>query len=126
VIPTRDSAPWIVALAQAYERVGVRPLFVVDSRSSDGTCGELHRAGADVVEVLPVERTIRRAPSLRSASTCRHHQPVLLRAGGQEASISLLDRSPLPEPGHKAAHAPEDHKWANNALTHSGRPPIPA
>jgi hypothetical protein len=69
VIPTRDSAPWIVALAQAYERVGVRPLFVVDSRSSDGTCGELHRAGADVVEVLPVERTIRRAPSLRSAST---------------------------------------------------------
>jgi hypothetical protein len=72
VVPTRDSAPWIAALAGAYRHVGVRPLFLVDSRSTDGTLGELRRLGADAVEVLPaedcVEDIVWRIPAFTSSA----------------------------------------------------------
>jgi hypothetical protein len=58
VIPTRDSAPWIAALADAYDRAGVRPLFIVDRRSSDGTGAVLRHRGCDVAEVLPAEACV--------------------------------------------------------------------
>jgi hypothetical protein len=71
VVPTRDSAPWVAALADAYHRAGVRPLFIVDSRSGDGTHAVLKTLGADAVEVLPadncVEDIVWRIPSLTDA-----------------------------------------------------------
>ena len=48
VIVTCNSAGWIGAVARAYAALGVRPLFLVDVRSSDGTASVLAQAGADV------------------------------------------------------------------------------
>src|SRR5271167_2649354 len=71
IVPTRDSAPWVDALVRSYDGLGVRPLFVVDSRSGDGTLAVLRRLGADAIEVLPeahcVEDIIWRIPSLTDA-----------------------------------------------------------
>jgi len=58
VIPTRDSAGWIDALVSAYNGLDVRPLFVVDKRSTDDTLGVLRRIGADAIEVLPVDNCV--------------------------------------------------------------------
>jgi hypothetical protein len=58
IVPTRDSAPWIGAIAQAYGCLGVRPLFVLDSRSIDGTFAVLRGIGADAVEILPAENCV--------------------------------------------------------------------
>jgi hypothetical protein len=71
VVPTRDSAAWIAMVADAYRRVGVRPLFVVDKRSTDGTDAVLAGAGADISHVVPVddcvEDIIWRIPALTDA-----------------------------------------------------------
>jgi hypothetical protein len=71
IVATRDSAAWIGALADAYDCAGIRPLFVVDSRSGDGTVAVLQNLGADVVEVLPASNHIQdivwRIPSLTDA-----------------------------------------------------------
>jgi len=88
VVPTRDSAPWIAALATAYRRLGIAPLFLVDSRSTDFTLAELQRVGADAVEVLPaedcVEDIVWRIPAFTSA-------PWVLRLDDDEMpSIGML------------------------------------
>jgi hypothetical protein len=72
VVPTRDSAKWIGVVLGAYRRLGVRPLFLVDSRSADGTRGILEAEGADLAEVTPeadlVEDMVWRIPSVTDAA----------------------------------------------------------
>jgi hypothetical protein len=53
VIPTRDSARWIGQALNAYRRIGVEPLYVVDTRSRDGTLEVLQDMKADCVPFTP-------------------------------------------------------------------------
>ena len=48
VIPTRNSAPWLQVLLDHYAARGVRPVFLLDERTSDGTEGILQRSGLTV------------------------------------------------------------------------------
>ena len=52
-IPTRDSARWVGIFLDAYRRLGVEPLYVVDARSTDGTLDLLREKGADCVVFTP-------------------------------------------------------------------------
>ena len=52
-IPTRDSARWIGVLLDAYRKLGVEPLYVVDGRSTDNTLDILHRKHANFVSFIP-------------------------------------------------------------------------
>lgn len=52
-IPTRDSAKWVGAFLEAYRRLGIEPLYVVDSRSKDGTLEALRSLGAETVSFTP-------------------------------------------------------------------------
>lgn len=53
VIPTRDSARWILPFHTAYRRIGIDPLYVCDSRSRDHTIPLLQQAGAEVAVIEP-------------------------------------------------------------------------
>jgi Glycosyl transferase family 2 len=53
VIPTRDSAQWIGQVLQAYRRIGVDPLYIVDTRSCDGTLELLRRLKAETISFTP-------------------------------------------------------------------------
>lgn len=53
VVPTRDSAGWLLSFADAYRKLGLSPLYLFDTRSSDNTLALLHSIGADVVPVEP-------------------------------------------------------------------------
>ena len=53
VVPTRDSAGWIAAFAEVYRTLGVRPIYLYDTRSADGTRAILADIAADVVPVEP-------------------------------------------------------------------------
>ncbi len=48
VIVTSGSARWAGPLVRAYAAAGLRPLFLVDDHSTDGTAAALAAAGADV------------------------------------------------------------------------------
>jgi hypothetical protein len=51
VIPTRNGGGWLAAFARAYARLGVRPLYVLDARTSDDSRDILAQFGCDVIEV---------------------------------------------------------------------------
>lgn len=53
VVPTRDSAGWLLSFADAYRKLGLSPLYLFDTRSSDDTLALLRSIGADVVPVEP-------------------------------------------------------------------------
>ena len=53
IIPTRDSAQWVGQLLNAYRVIGVEPLYVVDTRSRDGTLELLQDLKADYVPCRP-------------------------------------------------------------------------
>jgi hypothetical protein len=53
IVPTRQSVRWIGLIAAAYRRLGVQPLFICDTRSSDGTAALLEAHGAEVIAVTP-------------------------------------------------------------------------
>lgn len=53
VIPTRDSAAWIGQVHEAYRRIGVEPLYIVDTRSSDSTSEVLRSLKADSIPFTP-------------------------------------------------------------------------
>src|SRR4051794_12874000 len=53
VIPTRDSAPWIGELLRAYRQLGLEPLYIVDSRSADGTVDILAAMAANTIRFNP-------------------------------------------------------------------------
>jgi hypothetical protein len=53
VIPTRDSAVWIGTFAAAYRKANIEPLYLCDTRSSDGTISILKSINADIVLVEP-------------------------------------------------------------------------
>ena len=44
VVPTRNSAPWLQILIDHYAARGVRPVFLLDERTSDGTEAILQRS----------------------------------------------------------------------------------
>jgi hypothetical protein len=53
VVPTRDSARWIGTFHYQYHKMGLSPLYLVDTRSGDDTAGILARLGAEVVAITP-------------------------------------------------------------------------
>jgi glycosyltransferase involved in cell wall biosynthesis len=52
-IPTRDSARWIDIFLGEYRRIGVEPLYIVDSRSGDETLALLQKRGAETAVITP-------------------------------------------------------------------------
>ncbi len=52
-VPTRDSADRILPFLAAYRKIGIEPLYVVDTRSQDGTIDVLRSEGASFVEFSP-------------------------------------------------------------------------
>jgi glycosyltransferase involved in cell wall biosynthesis len=52
-IPTRDSARWIGVFLAEYRRLGVEPLYIVDSRSKDETLAILQGRGAETAVITP-------------------------------------------------------------------------
>lgn len=52
-VPTRDSAGWIGVFLDAYRRIGLEPLYVVDERSVDETIDILRERRADYVLFTP-------------------------------------------------------------------------
>jgi hypothetical protein len=53
VIITRDSAPWIGEILDAYARFGVSPKVLLDASSTDKTEEVLHRRRADYAKIWP-------------------------------------------------------------------------
>jgi len=49
VIPTRDSARWVGAFLDAYQKLGIEPIYIVDTRSKDATLGILRDRLADLI-----------------------------------------------------------------------------
>lgn len=48
IVPTRDSERWIGQFLKAYRAIGIKPLYIVDSRIRDRTEAVLRDAGADI------------------------------------------------------------------------------
>lgn len=53
LVPTRNSARWVGAFYRAYRRLGIDPLYMVDTRSNDGTGELLRELGANILPVAP-------------------------------------------------------------------------
>lgn len=53
VIPTRNSGRWLNLFVQAYRKLGIEPLYVVDGRSDDDTLLILRSANADYLIYTP-------------------------------------------------------------------------
>lgn len=53
VIPTRDSSKWVGSFLKAYRNLGIEPLYLIDTRSKDGTAHILHSMQAHVAFVTP-------------------------------------------------------------------------
>ena len=53
VIPTRDSARWIGTFLNAYRRLGVEPIYIVDTRSEDATLNILRDMSAVLIPFTP-------------------------------------------------------------------------
>jgi len=53
VIPTRDSARWIGTFLNAYRRLGVEPIYIVDTRSEDATLNILRDMLAVLIPFTP-------------------------------------------------------------------------
>lgn len=109
VVPTRDSTGWIGAVLDAYDRLGVRPLFLVDSRGADGTRRILEARGADVAEVTPeadlVEDMVWRIPSVTDAAW-------ILRFDDDEMpSRTLLEWVASALPGMDADQVAFSRRW---------------
>jgi hypothetical protein len=51
VIPTRDGGRWLAAFARGYERLGIRPLYLLDSRTGDDSRAILSGLGCAFVEI---------------------------------------------------------------------------
>jgi hypothetical protein len=51
VIPTRDGAGWLSAFSRAYRRLGVKPLYLLDSRTRDDSRSILRCEDASFIEV---------------------------------------------------------------------------
>jgi hypothetical protein len=54
VIPTRDGGKWLAPFARAYQRLGLRPLYLLDSRTTDNSREIIAQYGCDIVEITPV------------------------------------------------------------------------
>lgn len=53
IIPTRNSERWIIPFYQAYRRMGIEPIYLLDQRSDDRTNMLLRQIGANVHPVMP-------------------------------------------------------------------------
>ena len=52
-IPTRDSARWIGTFLNAYRRLGIEPIYIVDTRSQDATLDILRDMSANLIPFTP-------------------------------------------------------------------------
>jgi hypothetical protein len=53
LIATRDSARWVGAFLNAYRKLGIEPLYIVDTRSKDATLDILRDMSADLISFTP-------------------------------------------------------------------------
>ncbi len=53
VIPTRNGGRWLGQLLEAYRKLGVEPLYIVDERTNDNTHALLRKMNARFVDYLP-------------------------------------------------------------------------
>jgi hypothetical protein len=86
VVPTIDSESWIQEIIDFYESIALRPLYVVDSRTRDGTCEILARAKQNWIKV---SSKAARVESLLPGVLGRVNRRWVLR----------LDDDELPSPG---------------------------
>jgi hypothetical protein len=86
IVPTIDSEAWIQEVIDFYESIGLRPLYVVDSRTCDGTCEVLAAAKQNWIKVSGKARVFE---SLLPGILGRVRKPWVLR----------LDDDELPTPG---------------------------
>lgn len=86
VVPTIDSEPWIQSVIDFYARIGLRPLYAVDSHTRDATRTLLEQAGQTWVEV---SGDAPRVEALMLDVVKRIDAPWILR----------LDDDELPSPG---------------------------
>ncbi len=54
VIPTRDGGNWLAPFARAYQRLGVHPLYLLVSRTTDNSREILRQYRCEMVEVTPI------------------------------------------------------------------------
>lgn len=52
MIPTRDGAGWLAPFHRGYQRLGIRPLYILDARTVDDSRAILSGLGCDVMEVV--------------------------------------------------------------------------
>jgi glycosyltransferase involved in cell wall biosynthesis len=90
IIPTRDSARRIGQVLDAYRRIGVEPLYIVDARSSDGTLKLLQDLGSSCIPFTP-HGVIAEAGMIEFGSRAAGTEWVLRMDDDEFPSQKLLD-----------------------------------
>lgn len=89
-IPTRDSTRWVGVFHDAWRRLGVSPLYIVDARSIDGTLEFLRARGAEAIPFEP-SADFAEAGMVQFAGASAK-EPWLLRMDDDEMPVrALLD-----------------------------------
>ena len=87
IVPTKNSGRWIREFACAYRRVGLYPLYLLDSRTSDDTGTILRQEGMPVEVVTPHANRVEAVMSL-VPNFCR--RPWALRFDDDELPSTRL------------------------------------
>jgi hypothetical protein len=108
VIPTRSSAPWIERLLEHYLAHGVRPIILLDERSTDGTADRIAACGLAIHRIGPfpfTEAIVRRARDVVPT-------PWALWMHDDECpSEALFDRLAGPPPPSGAQSVAIQRRW---------------
>jgi hypothetical protein len=89
VIPTIDSEAWITAVVEFYNEIGIRPFYVVDSRTRDRTCELLSAAKQNWMKVAA---TAPRVEAMLAAIVSQVNTPWVLRLDDDELPAPALLR----------------------------------
>ena len=89
-IPTRDSAPRIGVFLAEYRRLGVEPLYIVNSRSKDETLALLEAGGAETAVITPRGDFVE-AGIIEAACALSKSEWVLRMDDDEFPSAALLD-----------------------------------
>jgi len=89
VIPTRDSAKWVLQFLAAYREIGAEPLYLVDARSTDATETLLRTAGARI-EMVRMDSNFVEGGMIEAASRTAKQDWVLRIDDDELPSRQLL------------------------------------
>lgn len=120
VVPTRDSARWVGLLYRHYRAMGVQPLYLVDSRSTDGTAELLRGLGAELQMISPPEN---RVESMLEMTRDLVHTQWVIRFDDDEmpsaALLAWLDQELAGVHAASIAFSRRDAAWVDGALCFS-------